>query len=78
MLASRASSIQGIFKPHKHTVDGGNLAPPKVPKVLGITVLQGVQVVQDIIHQQYSYFGLSGPMNVTPLGVGWIAGMKLK
>ena len=24
-----------------HTVDGGNLAPPSVPKVLGITVVQG-------------------------------------
>ena len=23
------------------TVDGGNLAPPRVPKVLGITVVQG-------------------------------------
>ena len=36
-----------------HTADGGNLAPPYVPKALGITVVWGFQRVEDFLHQQY-------------------------
>ena len=33
------------------TVDGGNLAPTELPKVLGIAVVHGPLVVQTFIHQ---------------------------
>ena len=36
-----ALKVMRIWGFPKITVDGGNLAPPKVPKVLGITIVQG-------------------------------------
>ena len=46
-------------------VDGGNLAPKRVPKVLYFSGVKGLKVVQDVLHENYKdYRGGGGLLGI--------------